>query len=173
MKPYQLEGLSFLVYLYRNGVGGILADEMGLGKTLQTLSLFQYLKERDGGYSNSNVPFLVVCPLSILETWLTEIEKWTPELRAVKYHGEFEQRDAVKQMISAQKKPNFFKSSTNIVHVVLTTYETLTSEINWFARVFVWRCVVLDEGHRIKNSRSKRALVLNRIKTEMKLVLSG
>ncbi|KAF7156832.1 hypothetical protein CNMCM6106_001503 [Aspergillus hiratsukae] len=173
LKPYQLEGLSFLVYLCRNGVGGILADEMGLGKTLQTLSLFQYLKERDGGYSNSNVPFLVVCPLSILETWLTEIEKWTPDLRAVKYHGSFEQRDGVKKIISAQKKPTIFRCSTDIVDIVLTTYETLISEINWFSRVFVWRCVVLDEGHRIKNSRAKRALVLNRIKTQMKLVLSG
>ncbi|GFF57559.1 SWI/SNF-related matrix-associated actin-dependent regulator of chromatin subfamily A member 5 [Aspergillus udagawae] len=173
LKPYQLEGLSFLVYLCRNGVGGILADEMGLGKTLQTLSLFQHLKERDGGFPNRNAPFLVVCPLSILETWLTEIEKWTPDLRAVKYHGTFEQQDAVKRMISAQKKPCIFKSSTDIVDIVLTTYETLISEINWFSRVFVWRGVVLDEGHRIKNSRSKRALVLNRIKAEMKLVLSG
>ncbi|GFF38082.1 putative chromatin-remodeling complex ATPase chain [Aspergillus lentulus] len=173
LKPYQLEGLSFLVYLCRNGVGGILADEMGLGKTLQTLSLFQYLKEGDGGYSNNNVPFLVVCPLSILETWLTEIEKWTPDLRAVKYHGTFEQRDAVKKMMSVQKKPSIFRTSTGIVDIVLTTYETLISEINWFSRVFVWRGVVLDEGHRIKNSRSKRALVLNRIKAEMKLVLSG
>jgi SWI/SNF-related matrix-associated actin-dependent regulator of chromatin subfamily A member 5 len=162
-----------LVYLCRNGVGGILADEMGLGKTLQTLSLFQHLKERDGGFPNRNAPFLVVCPLSILETWLTEIEKWTPDLRAVKYHGTFEQQDAVKRMISAQKKPSIFKSSTDDVDIVLTTYETLISEINWFSRVFVWRGVVLDEGHRIKNSRSKRALVLNRIKAEMKLVLSG
>ncbi|PKX97393.1 putative nucleosome remodeling complex ATPase subunit (Snf2h) [Aspergillus novofumigatus IBT 16806] len=173
LKPYQLEGLSFLVYLCRNGAGGFLADEMGLGKTLQTLSLFQYLKERDGGHPNSNVPFLVVCPLSILETWLTEIEKWTPDLRALKYHGGFEQRDMVKKMVSAQKKPSIFKSPTDIVDIVITTYETLISEINWFSRVFLWRGVVLDEGHRIKNSRSKRSLVLNRIKAEMKLVLSG
>jgi SWI/SNF-related matrix-associated actin-dependent regulator of chromatin subfamily A member 5 len=36
MKQYQLEGLSFLVWLYENGMNGILGDEMGLGKTLQT-----------------------------------------------------------------------------------------------------------------------------------------
>ena len=36
MKQYQLHGLSFLVWLYENGMGGILGDEMGLGKTLQT-----------------------------------------------------------------------------------------------------------------------------------------
>jgi SNF2 family DNA or RNA helicase len=47
MKPYQLSGLSFMVYLHRNGLSGILGDEMGLGKTLQTISLIQYLKENE------------------------------------------------------------------------------------------------------------------------------
>jgi SNF2 family DNA or RNA helicase len=47
MKPYQLSGLSFMVYLHRNGLSGILGDEMGLGKTLQALSLIQYLKENE------------------------------------------------------------------------------------------------------------------------------
>ena len=42
MKQYQLKGLSFLVWLYENGMGGILGDEMGLGKTLQTY-LFIYV----------------------------------------------------------------------------------------------------------------------------------
>jgi SWI/SNF-related matrix-associated actin-dependent regulator of chromatin subfamily A member 5 len=45
MKPYQLSGLSFLVWLYNNGASGILGDEMGLGKTLVSflISLFVYL----------------------------------------------------------------------------------------------------------------------------------
>lgn len=37
MKPYQLEGLSFLNWMHKNGMSSILGDEMGLGKTLQTL----------------------------------------------------------------------------------------------------------------------------------------
>lgn len=40
MKHYQLQGLSFLVWLHANGMGGILGDEMGLGKTLQTYYSF-------------------------------------------------------------------------------------------------------------------------------------
>ena len=35
MRPYQLEGLNWMVKLQEHGVNGILADEMGLGKTLQ------------------------------------------------------------------------------------------------------------------------------------------
>ena len=67
MKPYQLLGLSFLVYLHKNGLSGILGDEMGLGKTLQTLSLVQYLKENRKLSASSEAlrPCLVVCPLSV------------------------------------------------------------------------------------------------------------
>ena len=32
MRPYQLEGLNWMIRLQENGVNGILADEMGLGK---------------------------------------------------------------------------------------------------------------------------------------------
>jgi SNF2 family DNA or RNA helicase len=35
LKPYQLVGLSWIKFLYQNGLSGILADEMGLGKTAQ------------------------------------------------------------------------------------------------------------------------------------------
>jgi SWI/SNF-related matrix-associated actin-dependent regulator of chromatin subfamily A member 5 len=48
LRPHQMEGLSFLVYLRKNGAGGILGDEMGLGKTLQILSFFQYTRENEG-----------------------------------------------------------------------------------------------------------------------------
>ena len=48
MRPYQLEGLNWLIKLYEHGINGILADEMGLGKTLQTISLLGYLKEARG-----------------------------------------------------------------------------------------------------------------------------
>ena len=34
MRPYQLEGLNWMIRLYDHGMNGILADEMGLGKTL-------------------------------------------------------------------------------------------------------------------------------------------
>jgi hypothetical protein len=39
LRPYQLEGFSWLAHLYEHRLGGILADDMGLGKTLQTLAL--------------------------------------------------------------------------------------------------------------------------------------
>ena len=64
MKQYQLEGLSFLVWLYSNGMNGILGDEMGLGKTLQTLTFFNSQSDVDYRYlriyekQEYRVPFL-------------------------------------------------------------------------------------------------------------------
>ena len=64
MRPYQIEGLQWLVEHYQKGINCILADgneiisislcfsyhanllEMGLGKTLQTISYFAYLKDK-------------------------------------------------------------------------------------------------------------------------------
>lgn len=40
---YQLDGLNWMLSLYKEGESGILADEMGLGKTLQAISLLGHL----------------------------------------------------------------------------------------------------------------------------------
>jgi superfamily II DNA or RNA helicase len=45
MRPYQIEGFSWLVFLHKAKTGGVLADDMGLGKTLQTLSLLTWARE--------------------------------------------------------------------------------------------------------------------------------
>ncbi|TGO34348.1 hypothetical protein BHYA_0201g00120 [Botrytis hyacinthi] len=101
LKPYQLSGLSYMVYLYRNGVNGILGDDMGLGKTLQTLSLIQYLKEKypTSGKGRLQRPFLIICPLSVLGSWMTETEKWT-DLRVIRFHGGRDERNRLKHIIS-------------------------------------------------------------------------
>ncbi|CAD6446292.1 abb68890-f58a-4d36-bba6-916efc1d88ed-CDS [Sclerotinia trifoliorum] len=88
LKPYQLSGLSYMVYLYRNGANGILGDDMGLGKTLQTLSLIQYLKENypTSGKGKSQRPFLI---------------KWT-DLSVVRFHGGREERSRLKHIIAGE-----------------------------------------------------------------------
>src|ERR1700678_4491235 len=74
---------------------------MGLGKTLQTLSLIQYLKENDPktGTGRLQRPFLVVCPLSVLSSWMAETKKWTPGLKAIRFHGPAHERDRLKKIV--------------------------------------------------------------------------
>lgn len=78
-----------MISLYENGLNGILADEMGLGKvrfyiqtdneltgqTLQTISFLAHLRAK-GTWG----PFLIVCPLSVLNNWITEFEKFCPAI---------------------------------------------------------------------------------------------
>lgn len=54
LRPYQLEGLTWLHFLHGQGLGGILADDMGLGKTLQTLALIATVRaEQDAAATGS------------------------------------------------------------------------------------------------------------------------
>lgn len=74
LRPYQLQGVSWLRFLRDAGLGGVLADDMGLGKTLQTLCV---LGPRT----------LVVCPTSVLPNWAAELARFRPSLKVSVYHG--------------------------------------------------------------------------------------
>lgn len=74
LRPYQRQGVDWLVFLRRAGLGALLADDMGLGKTLQALCAIE-------GRT------LVVAPTSVLHGWERETERFRPELRVSLYHG--------------------------------------------------------------------------------------
>lgn len=74
LRPYQRDGIDWLVFLRRAGLGALLADDMGLGKTLQALCAIE-------GRT------LVVAPTSVLHGWMREIDRFRPELRYSLYHG--------------------------------------------------------------------------------------
>lgn len=202
MKPYQLLGLSFLVYMHRNGLSGILGDEMGLGKTLQTLSLIQYLKVEHRTSTSSQLrPSLVICPLSVLSSWMAESKKWTPGLKVVRFHGPAHERNRLKQVVAgeidqygnktrrAALKHNARRAAKGQdiidleaedeemdergVDIVVTTYDGFLAEQSWFKRVFVWNYVVLDEGHRIKNDSTLISKALQGLGAEYRLILTG
>lgn len=190
MKPYQLEGLSFLVHMYNNGMSAILGDEMGLGKTLQTISLFEYLKENEPKVGE-NRPHLVVCPLSVLSSWINEAKKWAPNLNVIRFHGPKEERERLKLYVlgrtdrygnatssAKSRKHNGGQDAastteTHPVDLVVTTYETFTSEQSFFKRAYVWRYCVLDEGHKIKNDKSNVSTALQGLLAEHRLLLTG
>ena len=74
LRPYQIEGLQWMVSLFNNNLNGILADEMGLGKTIQTISLIAYLME----YKDVTGPHLIVAPKAVLPNWIHEFTTWAP-----------------------------------------------------------------------------------------------
>ena len=46
LRPYQREGVQWLLQHHYNGLGACLADDMGLGKTLQTLALLVHIHDQ-------------------------------------------------------------------------------------------------------------------------------
>jgi len=76
LRHYQQQGVDWLAFCRRAGLGCVLADDMGLGKTIQALAMFEKGKKT-----------LVVSPTSVLFNWLAETKKFRPDLTVATYHG--------------------------------------------------------------------------------------
>ncbi|GBE60576.1 SWI2 SNF2 ISWI-like protein [Babesia ovata] len=157
-KPYQLEGLRWLVGLYDRNMNGILADEMGLGKTFQTISLMAYLKESRG----INGLHLVLAPKSTIGNWINEINRFCPEIRALKFIGNKEERN---HMVMNELDPTKYD-------VIVTSYETCCKTKNALSKLR-FHYIFIDEAHRIKNEESKLSEVVRLFQTEYRLLITG
>ncbi|CDO74808.1 hypothetical protein BN946_scf185001.g56 [Trametes cinnabarina] len=158
LKEYQLKGLQWMVSLYNNKLNGILADEMGLGKTIQTISLITYLIET----KRKPGPYLVIVPLSTMTNWSGEFTKWAPSVRMIAYKGNPTQR---KVLQSDLRTGNF--------QVVLTTYEYIIKDRIHLSRI-KWLYIIIDEGHRMKNTQSKLVQTLTQYyHSKYRLILTG
>ncbi|GAB5591414.1 ATP-dependent DNA helicase Snf21 [Umbelopsis nana] len=159
LKEYQLKGLQWMVSLYNNRLNGILADEMGLGKTIQTISLVTYLIEK----KQQNGPFFIIVPLSTLTNWTLEFEKWAPSVVKIVYKGP----PGVRKQIQQQeiKHSNF--------QVLLTTFEYVIKDRPALSKIR-WKYMIIDEGHRMKNTNSKLTSVLRQYyRSRYRLILTG
>ncbi|CAM9814495.1 unnamed protein product, partial [Scytosiphon promiscuus] len=162
LKPYQLEGLRWLVTLYENGLSGILADEMGLGKTIQVIALIAHLRSK-----NVNGPFLVTAPLATLPNWVKEFQKWLPSVEVILYHGSKDHRAELRRTVM---KPRLARSPT--FPIVVTSYEV--SIIDRAAlQGYAWQYLIIDEGQRIKNASCRLVQELKKLPSENRLLLSG
>ncbi|KAF1775708.1 P-loop containing nucleoside triphosphate hydrolase [Phytophthora cactorum] len=157
LRDYQLEGIRWLCNLFENGLNGILADEMGLGKTIQVIGLLAHLKAL-----GVRGPHLVVAPLSTLMNWANEFRKWAPSMPVVIYHGTKQERREIRKNALNRKK----KNDVNFP-VVISSYE------NVLHLGFVWKYMVIDEGHRLKNMDCKLVRELKRGRSENRLLLTG
>ncbi|PYE17609.1 SWIM zinc finger protein [Williamsia limnetica] len=154
LRDYQLEGLTWLSFLWDNGIGGILADDMGLGKTLQTLALFGRARER-----GETGRFLVVAPTSVVNNWVAECHRFT-DLTAV-------------AVTATQKKSK--TPLTDVIagaDIVITTYTLLRLDFDALDELD-WAGMVLDEAQFVKNHTSKNHQFARRLDTAFKLAITG
>ena len=135
--------------------GGILADDMGLGKTLQIISLIL-----TGGPGTT----LIIAPVSVMSNWGQQIQRHVkPEHcpRVIIYHGG--KKMGAKELLEYD--------------VVITSYGKLShdtsSGISLCSPKHKWRRVVLDEGHTIRNAKTKVAASACRLHAQSRWVLTG
>jgi superfamily II DNA or RNA helicase len=171
LRPYQLEGLSWLWYLQSNNLGGCLADDMGLGKTLQTIALLQWNKEqRPGGGEGetsgqmtlsgdgrARLTSLVIVPASLCHNWDNEIRKFCPSMKTLIHHGAGRRRSA---------------SHFTGYDIVISSYHTVRQDIEFFIAMNFFY-VVLDESQHIKNPSSNIYRAVTRLRADHRIVLSG
>ncbi|KAL3096922.1 hypothetical protein niasHS_002638 [Heterodera schachtii] len=158
MRDYQVRGLNWLIQLEHNRINGILADEMGLGKTLQTIAVLGFLKH----YKHQNGPFLIIVPKSTLQNWDNEFKRWCPSITTCCLIGDQEARTKI---IQEQILPHKFEALVTSYEMVLKTTSVL--------KKFMWRYLVIDEAHRIKNEKSKLSEMVRLLKSKNRLLITG
>ncbi|XP_046497623.1 chromodomain-helicase-DNA-binding protein 7 isoform X1 [Equus quagga] len=167
LREYQLEGVNWLLFNWYNMRNCILADEMGLGKTIQSITFLYeiYLKGIHG-------PFLVIAPLSTIPNWEREFRTWT-ELNVVVYHGSQASRRTIHlyEMYFKDPQGRVIKGSYKF-HAIITTFEMILTDCPELRNI-PWRCVVIDEAHRLKNRNCKLLEGLKMMDLEHKVLLTG
>lgn len=158
LRPYQIQGLNWLISLHENNLSGILADEMGLGKTLQTIAFLGYLRY----VQNINGPHIIVVPKSTLDNWAREFSRWTPEVNVLVLSGDKDTRSGLIQS----------RLMTCDFDVVIGSYETVLKEKSSFKK-FAWQYIIIDEAHRIKNEESMLSQIIRMFQSRNRLLITG
>jgi superfamily II DNA or RNA helicase len=151
LRGYQKEGLGWLAFLRRLGLGGCLADDMGLGKTVQVLALLERRRQEGEG------PSLVVVPKSLVLNWMNEAKRFAPQLRVRNYTGPDRR---VEPLDSGE------------FDLLVSTYGTLRRDAPELSAV-AFDYVVLDEAQAIKNAGSATAKAARLLRGRHRLALSG
>lgn len=156
LRPYQQQGVEWLLYLRELGFGALLADDMGLGKSIQTITYLLYIKE----HNLKTGPALIVAPTSVLGNWQKEFERFAPSLQVKLHYG------------GNRAKGEDLSTFMQDADVILTSYaltqldeEELSSQR--------WDAIILDEAQNIKNPHTKQSRAVRKLQANHKIALTG
>lgn len=164
LRPYQEEGLGWLLRMSELGLGACLADDMGLGKTLQALALLVARREAEAktrseatDEASEPLPSLVVVPASLVQNWLDEAAQFTPGLTTLAYTGPGRAR---------------LRDELRTTDLVVTTYATLRIDAAKLADQR-FDTVILDEAQAIKNADAQVSKAARLLRARHRIALSG
>ena len=161
LKDHQKEGVAWLQHLYKSKASGcLMADDMGLGKTLQILYFIDWHSRK---YANHK-PYLIVAPISLLENWKNEYERFFMQPRM-----------KINMLTSKDVTRKFDKSIVDKMQkmdIILTNYESLRiSQLNFCAVEFA--VVALDEAQKIKSPGTLVTNAAKALKCNFKIAMTG
>ena len=163
LRPYQREGVRFLLGVTESGFGACLADDMGLGKTLQVTAWLTHL-HRQGVLAERAA--LIVAPASLLSNWQEEMARFAPQLRTILLHPD---------TLTAQENELLRRQPAKLlegVEVALTTYGMATRLAELLAKEEL-PALVLDEAQAIKNAGSQRTKAILQLSSPRRVALTG
>lgn len=173
LRTYQQDGLNWLAFLNKYKLHGIIADEMGLGKTLQAICILvaehhsQANKVKNSTIGEKSLPSIVICPPTLTGHWLYEVDKFVSSeyLSPLHYTGPPNER------IKLRKK---IKRSDNRLtyNLVIASYDIVRNDIEFFSSLH-WNYCILDEGHVIKNGKTKLSKAIKSLPANHRLILTG
>lgn len=161
LRSYQQAGINWLWFLNKYKLHGILCDDMGLGKTLQTICILagdHYQRQLE---KQTTLPSLVICPPTLTGHWVYEVKKFISEqyLNPLQYFGLPIERERLRTQI-------------NNHNLIVASYDIVRKDIEFFQTVH-WNYCVLDEGHIIKNGKTKCSKAIKQLFANHRLILSG
>ncbi|XP_049535166.1 TATA-binding protein-associated factor 172 [Anopheles darlingi] len=162
LRSYQQSGVNWLWFLNRYKLHGILCDDMGLGKTLQAICILAAdHHQRSVDRNCAQLPSLVICPPTLTGHWVYEVEKFLPTrfLRPLHYVGLPVSREQLRHKLGTY-------------NLIVASYDIVRKDIEFFGSVH-WNYCILDEGHIIKNGRTKSSKAIKQLVANHRLILSG
>lgn len=148
---YQAQGVAWMSRMLGLTGGVILADEMGLGKTIQIIALFLLDPPQQ------KTPALIVCPTTLIENWVRELQAFAPSLSVHVHRG----ADRTGLHWGLQK-----------AQVVITTYDTLANDHVIFEAI-EWSFLVCDEAQAVKNPASRRRMSVAGLRRRRAIPVTG
>ncbi len=153
LRPYQQNGLDWLLFIYDNGLGGLLCDDMGLGKTHQILSFIATLKEHRG----NRRPVLVICPVSVMGHWKKLCSTFAPGINCSFYYG-------------SDRDSSLLDDTTT--DLFITSYGVMRSDCEELSQRH-FEVAIFDEAQQLKNSTTAVSQAAEKLFCNMKMGLSG
>lgn len=103
--------------------------------------------------------------------WIKHVSEFILSRR---YHGSQAEREQIQEELRQYLPTNNSKTKTlDVILVPVTYYQKEKSDDRKFLNKFRFNYLVVDEAHMLKNAQSTRYRMLDRIKTQHRLLLTG